>query len=160
MAREGLEVADVFRHFGPAFRNQHGVSLSPARRHAMTAIESCRTAALGGHVEQFRLTVLKPLGACEALAFWTMAVPAGVIGDTLMPAVTTPLNMAAESGGTATLDRDHGASPGSGQRRAMLITERRAEVAEHIRHLQPLAGHGNRASGGDEIRHDRCDVVQ
>lgn len=52
MAREGLEVADVFRHFGPAFRDRHGASLSSARRHAMTAIESCRTAALGGHVEQ------------------------------------------------------------------------------------------------------------
>ncbi len=52
MAREGLEVADVFRHFGPAFRDEHGASLSPARRRAMTAIENCRTAALGGHVEQ------------------------------------------------------------------------------------------------------------
>jgi hypothetical protein len=52
VAREGLEVADVFHHFGPAFRDQHGVSLSSARRHAMIAIESCRTAALGGHVEQ------------------------------------------------------------------------------------------------------------
>jgi len=52
VAREGLEVADVFRHFGPAFRDQHGVSLSSARCNAMTAIERCRTAALGGHVEQ------------------------------------------------------------------------------------------------------------
>ena len=52
MAREGLEVADVFRHFGPAFRDQHGASLSAARRRAMIAIESCRTAALGGHVER------------------------------------------------------------------------------------------------------------
>ena len=52
MAREGLEVADVFRHFGAAFRDRHGASLSTARRRAMTAIESCRTAALGGHVEQ------------------------------------------------------------------------------------------------------------
>jgi len=52
VAREGLEVADVFRHFGPAFRAQHGASLSGARRRAMTAIESCRTAALGGHVER------------------------------------------------------------------------------------------------------------
>ena len=52
MAREGLEVADVFRRFGPAFREQHGASLSSAQRHAMTAVESCRTAALGGHVEQ------------------------------------------------------------------------------------------------------------
>jgi hypothetical protein len=47
-----LEVAEVFRHFGPAFRDQHDASLSAARRRAMTAIESCRTAALGGHVER------------------------------------------------------------------------------------------------------------
>jgi len=45
-------VADVFRHFGQAFRDQHGASLSAARRRAMTAIENCRTAALGGHVER------------------------------------------------------------------------------------------------------------
>jgi hypothetical protein len=52
VAREGLEVAEVFRRFGPAFREQHGASLSAARRRAMLAIESCRTAALGGHVER------------------------------------------------------------------------------------------------------------
>jgi len=52
VARNGLEVADVFRHFGHAFRDQHGASLSPARRRAMWAIERCRTAALGGHVER------------------------------------------------------------------------------------------------------------
>jgi Transposase zinc-binding domain len=52
VSREGLEVADVFRHFGPAFRDQHGGSLSSAQRHAMAAIESCRTAALGGHVKR------------------------------------------------------------------------------------------------------------
>jgi hypothetical protein len=52
MSRTGLEVADVFRHFGQAFRDQHGTSLSAARRRAMVAIENCRTAALGGHVER------------------------------------------------------------------------------------------------------------
>ena len=52
MAREGLEVADVFRHFGPAFRDRHGASLSIARHRAISAIERCRTAALGGHVER------------------------------------------------------------------------------------------------------------
>ena len=52
MAREGLEVADVFRRFGQAFRDQHGAALSGARRRAMLAIERCRTAALGGHVER------------------------------------------------------------------------------------------------------------
>jgi len=54
VAREGLEVADVFRHFGHAFRDQHGASLSPARRRAMWAIERCRTAALDGHVRALR----------------------------------------------------------------------------------------------------------
>ena len=77
-----------------------------------------------------------------------------------MAAIAAPLDVTAERGGAATLDRDHGAPPGGGQRRAMPITERRAEVAEHIRHFQPLAGHGNRASGGVEIRHDRCYVAE
>jgi hypothetical protein len=52
VAREGLEVADVLRHFGAAFRDRYDASLSTARRRAMSAIERCRTAALGGHVEQ------------------------------------------------------------------------------------------------------------
>jgi len=52
MPRQALEVADIFRHFGPAFRDQHGAALAGARRRAVIAIESCRTAALGGHVER------------------------------------------------------------------------------------------------------------
>jgi hypothetical protein len=52
VACEGLEVADVFSHFGPAFREQHGASPSAAWRHAMTAIERCRTVAFGGYVER------------------------------------------------------------------------------------------------------------
>jgi len=46
------EVADIFRTFGPAYRQQYGAYLSPEQRQAMYAIESCRTAALGGHVDQ------------------------------------------------------------------------------------------------------------
>jgi len=52
MASDTPEVADVFRRYGDAYRQQHGASLSTAQRRAMTAIELCRTAALGGHVEQ------------------------------------------------------------------------------------------------------------
>jgi len=48
----GPEVADVFRRYGDAYREQHGDSLPTAQRRAMTAIEICRTAALGGHLEQ------------------------------------------------------------------------------------------------------------
>jgi hypothetical protein len=52
MARSGLEVADVFRRSGDAYRQHHGASLCAAQRRVMTAIELCRTAALGGHIEQ------------------------------------------------------------------------------------------------------------
>ena len=52
MPREGPELADVIRRFGPAFRERSGASLSGSRRRAMDAIERCRTAALGGHIEQ------------------------------------------------------------------------------------------------------------
>jgi len=52
MPRGATEVADVFRRYGDAYRQQHGSSLSTAQRRVMTAIEQCRTAALGGHVEQ------------------------------------------------------------------------------------------------------------
>ena len=52
MERPRLEVADVFRRYGDSYRQQHGASLSVAQRRVMMSIEVCRTAALGGHVEQ------------------------------------------------------------------------------------------------------------
>jgi Putative transposase/Transposase zinc-binding domain len=52
MDRPKLEVADVLRHFGEAYRQEHGASLSMAQRRVLTAIEICRTAVLGGHLEQ------------------------------------------------------------------------------------------------------------
>jgi hypothetical protein len=52
MDRPKLEVADVFRRYGAAYRQEHGASLSTAQRRVMTAIEACRTAVLGGHLEQ------------------------------------------------------------------------------------------------------------
>ena len=52
MRTTGLEVADIFRHAGPAYRQQHATVLSRGQRRVMSAIELCRTAALGGHVEQ------------------------------------------------------------------------------------------------------------
>jgi len=48
--RPALELADVFRRHGPAYRLRH--SLPRAHLRVMRAIESCRTAALGGHLEQ------------------------------------------------------------------------------------------------------------
>ena len=52
MERPRLEVADVFRRYGQAYRQHHALSLSSNQRRAMTAIEVCRTAALGGHLDQ------------------------------------------------------------------------------------------------------------
>ena len=52
MERPKLEVADVFRCYGSAYRQQHAGSLSRGQRRVMSAIELCRTAALGGHLEQ------------------------------------------------------------------------------------------------------------
>jgi hypothetical protein len=52
MGRPTLTVGDVFRRYGDAYRAEAGPLLSPSQRRVMTAIEQCRTAALGGHVEQ------------------------------------------------------------------------------------------------------------
>ena len=50
--RPALEVADVFRRHGDAFRHAHAAHLGRIERRVMAAITACRTAALGGHVEQ------------------------------------------------------------------------------------------------------------
>jgi hypothetical protein len=49
--RAALELADIFRAAGPAYRVDHAGHLSLAQLKVMSAIETCRTAALGGHVE-------------------------------------------------------------------------------------------------------------
>jgi Putative transposase/Transposase zinc-binding domain len=50
--RPGLEVADIFRRHGDAFRAAQSGRLSSDQRRVMAAIEACRTATLGGHVER------------------------------------------------------------------------------------------------------------
>jgi hypothetical protein len=50
--RPALEVADIFRRHGDAFRNTQRGHLSQTQRRVMTAIEACRTARLGGHAER------------------------------------------------------------------------------------------------------------
>ena len=60
--RASLEVADIFRVAGPAYRAAHVGHLSLHHLKVMSAIEHCRTAALGGHVE-----------ACEDCGHWRIA---------------------------------------------------------------------------------------
>ena len=50
MGRPALEVADIFRTHGPAWRQAQHAHLSLSQLKVMSAIEQCRTAALGGHV--------------------------------------------------------------------------------------------------------------
>jgi hypothetical protein len=55
--RSDLEVADIFRRHGPSYAQVHDGHFGRVERRVMSAIELCRTAALGGHVE-----------ACDACA--------------------------------------------------------------------------------------------
>jgi len=51
MSRGALEVADIFRDHGAAWRREQAGHLSLGQLKVMAAIEQCRTASLGGHVE-------------------------------------------------------------------------------------------------------------
>ena len=62
MARPDLEVADIFRDHGAAWRHANRGHVSLLQLKVMSAIESCRTAALGGHVAR-----------CEDCAHTTIA---------------------------------------------------------------------------------------
>ncbi len=48
----GLEVADIFRRHGEQYRQIHDTHLGRVERRVMSAVEMCRTARLGGHVQQ------------------------------------------------------------------------------------------------------------
>lgn len=50
MYRPKLEIADIFRQYGPAFRQANAGHVSLSQLKVMSAIESCRTEAFGGHV--------------------------------------------------------------------------------------------------------------
>jgi Putative transposase/Transposase zinc-binding domain len=60
--RASVEVADIFRAAGPAYRAAHAGHLGLTQLKVMSAIEHCRTAALGGHVE-----------ACQDCGQWRIA---------------------------------------------------------------------------------------
>ena len=62
MPRPALEVADIFRDHGAAWRQANAGHVSLGQLKVMSAIESCRTAALGGHVAR-----------CEDCAYTTIA---------------------------------------------------------------------------------------
>jgi hypothetical protein len=49
-ARRGIELADIFRAYGESYRRDHPLPVSHLK--VMQAVERCRTAALGGHIER------------------------------------------------------------------------------------------------------------
>jgi hypothetical protein len=65
MARPSLEVADILRRHGGAFRRAYEGRLSLGQLKVMSAIEACRTAQMGGHVARcddclgFRMSALR-----------------------------------------------------------------------------------------------------
>ena len=69
MARPVLEVANIFRNHGPAWRKANAGHVSLGQLKVMSAIESCRTAALGGHVAR-----------CEDCAYTTIAYNSCLMG--------------------------------------------------------------------------------
>src|SRR3979411_682538 len=50
MARDALEIAEIFRDHGPAWRQANAGHVALGHLKVMSAIEMCRTVALGGHV--------------------------------------------------------------------------------------------------------------
>ena len=52
MRRPRLEIADVFHRHGPDWRRANAGHVSLGQLQVMSAIEQCRSAALGGHVER------------------------------------------------------------------------------------------------------------
>ena len=70
MSRPSLEVGDIFRGHGPAWRRANAGHVSLDQLKVMSAIESCRTAALGGHVAR-----------CEDCAYTDIAYNSCIMGD-------------------------------------------------------------------------------
>jgi hypothetical protein len=62
-----LEVADIFRRHGAAYRELHAGALGRAQLRVVRAIELCRTAALDGHTEQCDAMVLRRVPSSENL---------------------------------------------------------------------------------------------
>ena len=50
MQKRTLEIADIFRKYGPEWRRANKGHVSLSQLKVMSAIEACRTEALGGHV--------------------------------------------------------------------------------------------------------------
>ncbi len=109
-----------------------------------------------GAVEQFGATLADPGGAGKGLTLGAVAVAAGAIAEAAVAAVVALLDLAAEGGGAAVLDRRHGAALGGGQGGGETLAESVPVAVEDVSHLEGGAvhwaqlagcGRGSRSSG-------------
>jgi len=76
-ARRGVKLADIFRAYGESYRRDHPLPVSHLK--VMRAVERCRTAALGGHLEQCDSCGFKrpAYNSClmESTSLWGVLLP-------------------------------------------------------------------------------------
>ena len=83
MVRPALEVADIFRDHGAAWRRANAGHVSLGQMKVMSAIERCRTAVLGGHVARCEN------GACGHTVIAFNSCLMGKIGNGELAALST-----------------------------------------------------------------------
>src|SRR5215470_14047821 len=94
-----------------------------------------------GHGQQFGFPHRQPLLGRSALAFGTMPVAAGIIGDEGVGTVLTTRNVAAESRRAAALDGGHHLQLGKADMAGIGFAPESTVAAENIRDLQRWTGH-------------------
>jgi hypothetical protein len=93
MGRPSLEVADIFRDHGPAWRAANAGHVSLDQLKVMSAIERCRTAVLGGHVARCEDTpfMLSKTHSATALSLMSAsASPGSTSNDAARTAMANP----------------------------------------------------------------------
>jgi hypothetical protein len=92
--------------------------------------------------QKFSLPILKPLVASERLALWAMSIAATVVGDTVVAAGITLLNVPTQRDGSALFNGAHDTRLPPTQASRVFCTIGRADLAKDIRHLQPARAQG------------------
>jgi len=95
MIRPPLEVADIIRSHGSAFVVGHHRWLTVLHLKVLRALVACRTAALGGHVEQCDSCGQRPISYNSCFESALSQVPGGsspaLVGEALCRTVARPL---------------------------------------------------------------------
>ena len=91
--------------------------------------------------QQLSLPILQPLRTHERLAFRAMPVAATVESDALMTAGIALLDVATQRRCAAALDGGHDTALPTAERVSVIVTIRMPDLAEDVRHLDPLRAH-------------------